>query len=755
VSKRRWFLGAAAALVLLPLAAAATAIALLDPDDYKPQLAAAVKEATGRTLTLGGKLRISRSLWPTIEANDVQLANLPGGSRADMARAEQIQAQLSLPALLWRRIEIIKLTLIGPNILFEQVDGKPNWVFDDAAEPAPAAPHDLAPHASLGFRTVHVQNGMVTFKLPARTKVVGIRSLDSAHPRENGPLDVAAVLVYSDNAPFSLRATAQPTAGLKDPWNTQLDFAAFGATASAKGTMNLTGEYDLQLDGQAPALEKLNALLPQMQLPALHGLTVSTHISNGPVRGDLPVIGTAQLHFASADLGAQWPGLTLGTTDMALPKAGGTAAIAGTGRYAGQAFKLAGNFGVPAHLDGRVSTALDLTATATGAKAAGSVAIKGKLALNTLRFAGLDATVGLRTPDLASFRPVVSPQLPALTNVAVDARVVLPANLSAATVHDAKLTAHAVELTGDVTLGLGRGLVLDGKLQAARLDMDAMMTAFGVTAAAKQSPDGTVIPDTALPWAFLRGPAIDLQATIDALDFAQQTWRGLEISVRLKAGRLQLTLPNAAFTADATTDTVPVSLTLNAPQVPLAVITRGAGLPGAVQGTLRLEAQLHAAGRSLHDLAAALDGSVAATMVGGSISNAALIQMTEASLQALSIQVPPQGQTAIRCLGVIGTFNKGVGRFKTIALNTTYLELDGAGQVDLGAETIALKLHPLAQLSGSSVSVPVLVEGPFRAVKGRLDASGLDKLGLLIDAWFGGDKPETCTDAGLVPAKSQ
>jgi uncharacterized protein involved in outer membrane biogenesis len=93
LSKRRWFLGAAAVLVLLPLAAVGAVVVLVDPDDYKPQLAAAVKEATGRTLTLGGPLRISRSLWPTIEVNDVQLANLPGGSRPDMARAEQIQAQ--------------------------------------------------------------------------------------------------------------------------------------------------------------------------------------------------------------------------------------------------------------------------------------------------------------------------------------------------------------------------------------------------------------------------------------------------------------------------------------------------------------------------------------------------------------------------------------------------------------------------------------------------------------------------------------
>ncbi len=66
----------------------------------------------------------------------------------------------------------------------------------------------------------------------------------------------------------------------------------------------------------------------------------------------------------------------------------------------------------------------------------------------------------------------------------------------------------------------------------------------------------------------------------------------------------------------------------------------------------------------------------------------------------------------------------------------------------------ALKLHPLARLSGSQVSVPVLVEGPFRAIHGRLDADGLDKLGLLIDAWFGGDQPRTCSDAGLAPPRT-
>jgi hypothetical protein len=118
--------------------------------------------------------------------------------------------------------------------------------------------------------------------------------------------------------------------------------------------------------------------------------------------------------------------------------------------------------------------------------------------------------------------------------------------------------------------------------------------------------------------------------------------------------------------------------------------------------------------------------------------------------------VPARGETEIRCLGLVGSFHAGVGRFRTIALDTTYLQLSGAGQIDLGAEMLALKLHPMARLAGSSVSVPVLVEGSFRAVRGRLDASGLDELGLFIDAWFGGDRPpRTCSEAGLAPPRTE
>jgi uncharacterized protein involved in outer membrane biogenesis len=94
------------------------------------------------------------------------------------------------------------------------------------------------------------------------------------------------------------------------------------------------------------------------------------------------------------------------------------------------------------------------------------------------------------------------------------------------------------------------------------------------------------------------------------------------------------------LSANASAQDVPVSLTLHAPGIPLALLARYAALPGDAGGDLRVEMQLKAHGSSTHDLAASLDGSFAATLTHGSLSNAALIELASASLQALGIEVP-------------------------------------------------------------------------------------------------------------------
>ena len=765
----RWRRYAAIAIgfFALPVVAAGIVASIVDPNDYKPQIAAAVQSATGRELTIGGGLHVSRSIWPAIEVSDVKLANLPGGSRPDMARIEKIQASLSLSSLLWRKIEVTRLTLVGPNILFELVGGKPNWVFTPAAHPGTAQSTSFSMPVSLRIRDFRVKNGMITSRMPARTNVLGIQSLSLQYQADGGPIELAATFVYSDFRPFTLKASAQPTAGLRDPWNAQMEFAAFDATAFAKGTVTVTGDYDLQLDATLPALEKLNALLPEMQLPALHEATLSTHLSNGPVHGDLPVIGTTRLHIGSADLGNIVTGLKLGAVDVALPEAGGLATVTGLASFAGQALSLGGSFGVPVHPDGPVSLPIDLTARPTpNAAATGTLALKGKLTLDTGTFGGLDAAVELRTPTLANLRPFVPRTLPGLTDVLVRGRLAIPANANSLVLTGAKLTSHEGDLAGDATIRSGSAIAVTGKFHSIAFDLDGVLRAFEIGQNTGPEPvrssTGPLIPAAPLPWPVLRGPVIDLTFDVGTMTFHHQALHDLQMAMtlkdgRLNVGRLKLELPagalQASLTVDASTDIPPLNMTLHAPGIPFSLISHFAGLPDETSGSLMVDAKLSSAGRSPHEIAASLNGSLNATMVGGKMSNAALISLASESLRALNIDVPTQGETEIHCFGVIGSFDDGVGKFGTIAVASTYLEMAGSGQLDLKKETAALKLHPMAQITGSPVSVPVIVEGPLRSLQGRLDASGFDQLTLLIDGLAGGDRPDTCSDAGLVARK--
>ena len=759
--------------IVLVIGASGLALATLDPNALKPRIEKAVWDATGRTIALNGPVRVVWSLQPTFEVSDVTLANLPGGTRPDVARIERIEAELSIAALFRREFEVTRLTLTGPNILFEQVGGKPNWIADPppaASTPQPVPPFGNGPLLKLRIRTIHITNGMITWRFPPRTKVVGVQSLELTYPVDDGPVGLASVLVYSDYKPFNLRVSAQPSGGLRDPWAAKMDFSAFDATASATGTLDLAGKYDLQVDATAGALEKLNALLPEMNLPALREVTLSTHIRNGPTLGALPVVGTTRLSFKGGDISEFVPGVVLGATDLSLPDAGGIATVTSTGRLGAQAFTLAGTVGVPLHPDGRVSVPIDLMAQAVagGGKAVsareGSLALKGSIALNMWRFAGLEAAAALRTPSLAALRPLVSQSLPALNDVRFDGHVVVPADRGSIAFKGATLLTHQGDVSGDWTLGLRVGLAMNGKLVSPRLDLDAMLVAFGVAlppAPALGGATGPVISTAPLPWASLRGPAVDVSARIAAMAFQGQTWKDVDFAIKLKDGRLAispvtLSLPagplQMSVTIDASTDPVPVSVDLHAPGIPLALVARYAGLPGPMAGAVRIDARLRGTGRSPHEIAATLAGPVSATLVGGRMTNAAFVMLTSASLEALGITVPKQGDTLLQCLGLLGSFDKGVGLLRTIVLDTTYLKLDGSGQVDFGKETVALRLKPLAQISGSSVAVPVVVEGPFRSVHGRLDADGLDKLGLFIDGLFGGDRSTACSDAGLVQA---
>ena len=144
-------------LILLGIAVAAllaivTLISLIDPNQFKPQLAEQVRKSTGRELVMTGE--IDWRFWPSLglSLEQVALRNPDGFAEPDLVRFEQGEASVALLPLLSHRLEIGKVTLSGAHLFIQtKADGSSNLsglikdATADASEPvAPATPAPTA-----------------------------------------------------------------------------------------------------------------------------------------------------------------------------------------------------------------------------------------------------------------------------------------------------------------------------------------------------------------------------------------------------------------------------------------------------------------------------------------------------------------------------------------------------------------------------------------------------------------------------------
>ncbi len=134
--------GGIVALIVLVIAIVA---ATFDPNKYKPEIVAAVKDKTGRTLAIEGNL--SLSFFPSIGiALGRASLSEPGSSRI-FARIEQAKISLALWPLLSKQVVVDRVTLSGLALdLVQSKGGKTN--FEDLAGVAGSTPPEAGRKAA-------------------------------------------------------------------------------------------------------------------------------------------------------------------------------------------------------------------------------------------------------------------------------------------------------------------------------------------------------------------------------------------------------------------------------------------------------------------------------------------------------------------------------------------------------------------------------------------------------------------------------
>ena len=160
-------LGLVALLVVIVVIAAVVLPMVIDPNDYKDEIAAAVEKQTGRSLTIEGDLALSVFPWLGLDIGPTQLSNAEGFEAPYMARMQAVEVRVKLLPLLRRQLEVNTVRLDGLRLnLGKNKQGETNWADItaqlEAADTQPGKAADSADDtgtASRGNALEHLEIG--------------------------------------------------------------------------------------------------------------------------------------------------------------------------------------------------------------------------------------------------------------------------------------------------------------------------------------------------------------------------------------------------------------------------------------------------------------------------------------------------------------------------------------------------------------------------------------------------------------------
>jgi AsmA protein len=745
-------------LLLLAVAAAGIFLATFDPEAHKPRIQEAAKQATGRDLVLEGPIRLRPSLRPTLEVERVAFANAGWGSRPQMATLASMEVALSVLPLIRGEVAVERIVLVEPDILLEtDAQGRGNWELLPAPgaplEPPPAPgqpPAERRAPPQIAIGELRIERGTVAFRdgRTGETITLAIPRLEAAIPA-GAPmrLDLDAAL---DGTAFTVAGTAGPLARLLDPaartpFPVDLTVALAGARVALKGTITepMAGKgYDLTVEASVPELARLAALVPGAPpLPPLRGIEVA--LAARDAGAPIPELRALRLAIGESDLSALVPGVTVRRIELAAPDTTAPIRLAAEAVVNETPARVEGTLGPLAALlpgaAGRVSWPVELTLAAAGAQAG----IRGQVINPASPAPTADMAVDLRVPDLAALSRFAGTALPPLKAIAVSGRVRGPGEGGQITFADMALKAAGSDLGGTVTVTPAPRLRVEARLQGQLVDADALIAVLGgepAPAAAPAAPAARpaqarqrLIPDDPLPLDALREADASVRLQLATLRLGGAEFTEIAGTLALDRGNFRLdpltaTVPGGAvtlrLTLDASRPEPPVRIQLSAPSMELRQLLAAYGGGYRVGGRVELDADLRGTGATPHRIASTLDGHLGLAGVNLDIDNR-LIDLVAGELwRALVPGAPRDGVSNVRCLAVRFDSTAGVATARALLFDSNLAKVAGSGTINLGPETLALRMLPTLKIAGGGIAVPVNVRGTFLTPSIRPDAAG-------------------------------
>lgn len=162
----KFFLAGVAALVALLVLAAVSFLLLFDPNDFRDNIADAVRDKTGRELLIEGDLDVSLFPWLAIEMGKTTLGNAEGFGTEPFVSFDRARLSVRvMPLLLRREVSIGTAELDTLNLSLQiKRDGTSNWAdFADVNAEEPDASDDTGATTTLDIASISVTNSAIRY----------------------------------------------------------------------------------------------------------------------------------------------------------------------------------------------------------------------------------------------------------------------------------------------------------------------------------------------------------------------------------------------------------------------------------------------------------------------------------------------------------------------------------------------------------------------------------------------------------------
>lgn len=392
--------------------------------------------------------------------------------------------------------------------------------------------------------------------------------------------------------------------------------------------------------------------------------------------------------------------------------------------YRGQRVNIGGSVGLPravlekgeTPLTARVQSA-PLTASFDGAFNAANGALNGDLDANGASLRRLMAWIGAPMGEGGGFGAF-----------SVAGRMTHEGQTTA--LGNAALRLDALQARGNVailTQDNGR-IRVNGALNAPSLDLNAYLPAPAQGAESGGVAVSTAWSTAPLDLSGLRALDANLDLTLGSLTFQRLSFSDVQLGLRVANGAADARLSrislyggagSARMIADGSGRTPRIAVEIDAQNVQAETLLRDAIGFDKIVGRGRLTASLVGQGASQAALMHSLDGSASFLFNDGQWKGVNLAQVARSVQSALTGAAAGEGgATDFAELGASFQVANGVAATDNVRLLNPFVRLEGRGLIDIGAQTIDMRITPRAvrSIQGQGGDVGVAGLGiPFRA----------------------------------------